>query len=152
MSSAAVSTPPPAPSKPAKDKIVGKWQFSFEGEPKAKAEEEGKKKFAKEKDSKKLDAFMKEQEDAAAGEWIEFTADTYTSHVTEKGKDKVVLEVKYEVVKDEKDSLTTKAGKDKPKVGKIDAKAEITTKFRDDDTIEMKDPVKGITLVFKRKK
>ena len=150
-SSAAATTPPPA-AKPSKERIVGKWQFSFEGEPKAKAEEEGKKKFAKEKDSKKLDAFMKEQEDAAAGEWIEFTADTYTSHVTEKGKDKVVLEVKYEVVKDDNTSLTTKAGKDKPKVGKIDAKAEITTKFRDEDTIEMKDPVKGITLVFKRKK
>src|SRR5262245_27787654 len=40
---------PPAP-KPGKEKIVGSWQFSFEGEPKAKAEEEGKKKFAKEKD------------------------------------------------------------------------------------------------------
>jgi len=150
MSSATVDTPPPA-AKPSKDRIVGKWQFSFEGDVKAAADAEGKKKFAKEKDTKKFDAFMKEHEDAAAGEWVEFTSDTYTSHVTEKGKDKVVLEVKYEVVKDEKDSLTAKPGKDKPKVGKIDAKTEITTKFRDDNTIEMMDPVKKITLVFKRK-
>jgi hypothetical protein len=149
MSSAAVVAPPPA--KPAKEKIVGKWQFSFEGEPKAKAEEEGKKKFAKEKDTKKFDAFMKQHEDEAAGEWIEFTADTYTSHVTEKGKDKVVLEVKYEVVKDDNTTLVTKAGKDKPKVGKIDPKTEVTTVFKDDNTIEMMDPVKKIKLVFKRK-
>jgi hypothetical protein len=148
-SSAAVEAPPPA--KPGKDKIVGKWQFSFEGEPKAKAEEEAKKKFPKDADQAKRDAEVKKIEEVAAGEWIEFTADTYTSHVTEKGKDKVVLEVKYEVVKDDNTTLTTKPGKDKPKVGKVDPKMEITTKFRDDNTIEMKDPVKGITLVFKRK-
>jgi hypothetical protein len=150
-SSAAVEAPPPPAAKPSKERIVGKWQFSFEGEPKAKAEADAKKKFPKDADQAKRDAEVKKVEEAAVGEWIEFTADTYTSHVTEKGKDKVVLEVKYEVVKDEKDSLTTKPGKDKPKVGKIDPKLEITTKFRDDNTIEMKDPVKGITLVFKRK-
>ena len=111
-------TPPPV-VKPGKEKIVGKWQFSFEGEPKAKIEEEAKKKFAKEKDTKKFDAFMKQHEEEAAGEWIEFSADTYTSHVTDKGKDKVVLEVKYEIVKDDNTTLVTKAGKDKPNVGKI---------------------------------
>ncbi len=147
---AEVAPPPPAP-KPGKEKIVGKWQFSFEGEPKAKIEEEAKKKFAKEKDTKKFDAFMKQHEEEAAGEWIEFSADTYTSHVTDKGKDKVVLEVKYEIVKDDNTTLVTKAGKDKPKVGKIDPKVEISTMFKDDNTIEMTDPVKKIKLVFKRK-
>ena len=147
---AEVAPPPPAP-KPGKEKIVGKWQFSFEGDVKAKAEEDGKKKFAKEKDTKKFDAYMKDVEAEAAGEWIEFTADTYTSHVTEKGKDKVVLEVKYEIVKDDNTTLMTKAGKDKPKVGKIDPKVEITTTFKDDSTIEMMDPVKKVKLVFKRK-
>ena len=148
---AEAATPPPAPPKAGKEKIIGKWQFSFEGEPKAKAEEEGKKKFAKEKDSKKFDAFMKAQEEAAAGEWIEFSADTYTSHVTEKGKDKVVLEVKYEIVKDDNTTLVTKPGKDKPKVGKAQpAGTEITTTFKDDNTIEMMDPVKKIKLVFKK--
>lgn len=148
---AEVTPPAPAP-KPGKEKILGKWQFSFEGEPKAKIEEEGKKKFAKEKDTKKFDAWMKQHEDEAAGEWIEFTADTYTSHVTEKGKDKVVFEGKYEIVKDDNTTLVAKPGKDKPKVGKIDPKAEITTTFKDDNTIEMMDPVKKIKLVFKRSK
>jgi hypothetical protein len=147
---AEVAPPPPAP-KAGKEKIVGKWQFSFEGEPKAKAEEEGKKKFPKDKDAKKLEAFIKGIETEAAGEWIEFSADTYTSHTTEKGKDKVVLEVKYEIVKDDNTTLVTKAGKDKPKVGKIDPKVEISTTFKDDNTIEMTDPVKKIKLIFKRK-
>jgi hypothetical protein len=146
---AAVEAPPPA--KPAKDKIVGKWQFAFEGDPKTKAEEEAKKKFPKDADQAKRDAEIKKVEEAAAGEWIEFTADSYVSHVTEKGKDKVVLDAKYEIVKDENTSLTMKPGKDKPKVGKLDPKTEITVKFRDDNTIEMKDPVRNITLVFKRK-
>lgn len=144
-------TPPPV-VKTGKEKIVGKWQFSFEGEPKAKAEEEGKKKFAKEKDTKKFDAYMKGIEEAAAGEWVEFTADTYTSHVTEKGKDKVVFEGKFEIVKDDNTTLVAKPGKDKPKVGKAPpAGTEITTTFKDDNTIEMMDPGKKMKLVFKRK-
>lgn len=150
MSSAAVSTPPPA-AKPAKDKIVGKWQFAFEGEPKTKAEEAAKKKFPKDADQAKRDAEVKKVEEEAAGEWIEFTADEYISHVTEKGKDKVVLDAKYDVAKSDDASITMKPGKDKPKVGKIDAKTEMTVKFRDDNTIEMMDPVKKVTLVFKRK-
>lgn len=152
---AEAATPPPV-VKTGKEKIVGKWTFSFEGEPKAKAEEEAKKKFAKEKDAKKQEAaiakHMKEVEDAAAGEWIEFTADTYISHVTEKGKDKVVYEGKFEIVKDDNTNFVTKPGKDKPKVGKAPpAGTEITTTFKDDNTIEMMDPVKKIKLVFKRK-
>jgi hypothetical protein len=143
-----VETPIVAP-KPAKEKLVGKWQFSFEGEP--KAEEEGKKKFAKEKDTKKLDAYMKGIEDEAAGEWIEFADGTYISHVTEKTKDKVILKVKYDVTKDDNTSLTMKPnGKDE--ISKKELKdLEITVKFVDDNTISMVDPKKKMTLVFKRK-
>jgi len=145
---AVVEAPPPP--KPAKEKIVGKWQFSFEGEAKAKAEEEGKKKFAKEKDTKKLDAFMKAYEEEAAGEWIEFVDGTYVSHVTDKGKDKIVLKIKYEVTKDDNTSLTTKpVGKDE--ISKKEIKEEITVTFKDDNTITMMDPKKKITLTFKRK-
>lgn len=144
---AAVEAPPPP--KPAKERIVGKWGFSFEGDIKAKHEEELKKKFAKEKDTKKLDEAMKKLADEAAGEWVEFVDGAYVSHVTEKGKDKVVLKVKYEVVKEDAGSLTMKpAGK--AETGKIDEKMEITIKLVDDNTISMVDPKKG-TLVFKRK-
>lgn len=143
---AAVEAPPP---RPARERIVGTWQFSFEGDVKAKHEEELKKKFAKEKDSKKLDAEMKKLEDAAAGEWVEFKDGHYVSHVTEKGKDKVVLKVKYDVVKEDAGSITMKAAA-KPETGKIDEKAEFTVTIVDDDTIQMPDPKKG-TLVFRRK-
>lgn len=140
---------PAPPPKPAKELIVGKWQFSFEGDVKAKHEEEAKKKFAKEKDSKKFDDYMKKIADEAAGEWVEFVDGYYVSHVTEKGKDKVVLKVKYEVVKEEAGSITMKpAGK--AETGKIDEKMEVTIKFADDNTIQMPDPKKG-TLIFKRK-
>lgn len=145
---AVVEAPPPP--KPAKEKIVGTWTFSFEGEPKAKAEEDLKKKFAKEKDTKKFDEAMKKLSDEAAGEWIEFKDGYYVSHVTDKGKDKVVLKVKYEVVKDDNASITMK-GAGKPDVGKMDPKVEVTTTFKDDNTIEMMDPGKKMKLVFKRK-
>lgn len=146
---AAVEAPPPP--KPAKEKIAGKWQFSFEGEPKAKAEEAAKKKFPKDADQAKRDAEVKKVEEAAAGEWIEFADGYYISHVTEKGKDKVVLKVKYDVVKDENTALTMKPnGKDE--ISKKELKDEVTVTFKDDDTISMVDPGKKITLVFKRKK
>lgn len=109
---AAVEAPPPP--KPAKEKIVGKWQFSFEGEPKAKAEEAAKKKFPNDKDQAKRDAEIKKIEEAAAGEWIEFADGYYVSHVTEKGKDKVVAKMKYDVVKDESTSLTIDLAKAVP--------------------------------------
>ncbi len=140
---------PPAP-KPAKERIQGKWQFSFEGEPKAKKEEELKKKFAKEKDTKKFDAEMKTVMDQAATEWIEFADGTYTSHVGDKGKDKVVMKVKYEVAKEDGNKLTLKgAGKDE--ISKKDMKEEISVNLVDDNTLEMVDPKKKMTLVFKRK-
>ncbi len=144
---AVVEAPPPP--KPAKERIVGKWQFSFEGAIKAKHEAEAKEKFKKEKDTKKFDEYMKKVADEAAGEWVEFADGFYISHTTEKGKDKVVLKVKYEVVKDEAGSLTMKpAGK--PETGKMDPKVEVAIKLVDDNTIEMPDPKKG-TLIFKRK-
>jgi hypothetical protein len=149
---AVVEAPPPP--KPAKERIVGTWTFSFEGEIKAKKEEELKKKLgAKEKDAAKLDAKVAEEikkiADEAAGEWVEFKDGYYVSHVTEKGKDKVVLKVKYAIVKDDTGSVTMKAD-GKPDVGKMDPKMEVTVTLKDDNTLEMPDPKKG-TLVFKRK-
>lgn len=146
---AAAEAPPPP--KPAKDKIVGKWQFSFEGEPKAKAEEEAKKKFPKDKDQTKRDDHLKKIADEAAGEWIEFADGYYVSHVTEKGKDKIIARMKYDVVKDENTSITMKAnGKDE--ISKKEMKDEVAISFTDDDTISMVDPGKKITLIFRRKK
>ncbi|MBK8254346.1 MAG: hypothetical protein IPK82_16970 [Polyangiaceae bacterium] len=146
---AAVEAPPPP--KPGKDKIVGMWMFSFEGEPKAKAEEEAKKKYPKDADQAKRDEYVKKIAETAAGEWIEYKDGYYISHVTEKGKDKIVAKMKYEVTKDESSSITMKAvGKDE--ISKKEMKDEVAVSFKDDDTISMVDPGKKITLIFKRKK
>jgi len=144
---------PDAP-KPGKERIVGKWQFDFSGEPRAAAEADAKKKAGK--DDKKFADLMKEIEAAAAGEWIEFTGapDTqYVSHITEKGgKDKVVMKVKYEVAKDENGTLVMKpAGKEEVSKKDMPKDLEIPVTFKDDNTIEMKDPKKKMTLIFKRK-
>lgn len=144
-------TPPPAPPKPGKEKIVGKWQFSFEGDPKAKADEDAKKKFPKDKDQAKRDAFIAKIADQAGGEWIEFVDGSYVSHVTDKGKDKIILKIKYEITKDDNTKISMKpTGKDEisKKELKID---EIAVSFTDDNTIAMVDPKKKMTLVFKRK-
>jgi len=140
----------PAP-KPGKERMVGQWQFDFSGEPRTAAEADAKKKAGK--DEKKFAALMKEYEDAAAGEWIEFTADSmYVSHITEKGKDKVILKVKYEVTKDEAGTVVMKpAGKDEISKKEMPKDLEITIMLKDDKTLEMKDPKKKMTLVFKRK-
>jgi len=147
----AEATPPAPAPKPGKEKIVGKWQFDFSGEPRAAAEAEAKKKAGK--DEKKLAALMKETEEAAAGEWIEFTPDAmYVSHITEKGKDKVILKVKYEIAKDENGTIVMKpAGKDEISKKDMPKDMEITVVFKDDNTIEMKDPKKKMVLIFKRK-
>ena len=148
---AVVEAPPPP--KPAKERVVGTWTFSFEGDVKAKKEEELQKKFAKEKDEAKRAAKVEEElkkiEAEAAGEWVEFTDGYCVSHITEKGKDKVILKVKYEIVKEEADSVTMKAG-GKPEVGKMDPKMEVTVTLKDDNTLQMPDPKKG-NLIFKRK-
>jgi hypothetical protein len=143
----------PAAPKPGKERIVGKWQFDFSGEPRAAAEADAKKKAGK--DDKKLAELMKEIEATAGGEWIEFTAPPeaqYISHITEKGKDKVILKVKYEVTKDENGTLVMKpAGKDEVSKKDLPKDLEIPVTFKDDNTIEMKDPKKKMTLIFKRK-
>lgn len=145
-----VEAKPTPPPKPGKEKIVGKWQFSFEGEPKAKAEEDAKKKFPKEKDAAKREAMLKQIADAASGEWIEFAEGFYVSHATVKGKDKVVMKMKYDVSKDEGGKLAMK-GVGKDEVSKKEMKDEIAVAFVDDDTITMADPKKKVTLTFKRK-
>ncbi|HVK65477.1 MAG TPA: hypothetical protein VM694_13430, partial [Polyangium sp.] len=121
------------------------------GEPRAAAEADAKKKAGK--DEKKYAALIKEVEEAAAGEWIEFTVDSmYVSHITEKGKDKVILKVKYEVAKDENEAIVMKpAGKDEVSKKEMPKDLEIAVTFKDDKTIELKDPKKQMTLVFKRK-
>jgi hypothetical protein len=144
---AAAPEPPP---KPAKEKIVGKWQFSFEGDPKSKAQADAEKKFPKEKDQAKRDAFMQKIADEAAGEWIEFADGYYVSHVTVKGKDKVVFKVKYDVAGDDNTKLTLKpSGKDE--ISKKAAKDELAIAFNDDLTITVNDPKKKMALVFKKK-
>jgi hypothetical protein len=143
--------PPPPPPKPGKDKIVGKWQFSFVGDPRSKAEDAAKKKFPKDKDQAKRDAFLKAIGDDAAGEWIEFVDGQYVSHASPKGKDKVVLKVKYDVSKDDNTAIAVKpSGKDE--ISKKEVKdVEFAITFIDDDTISLVDPKKKMTLVFKRK-
>ncbi len=142
-----VADPPP---KPAKEKIVGKWQFSFEGDPKTKAEDEAKKKFPKDKDQAKRDAQIAKIAESAAGEWIEFVDGSYVSHVTEKGKDKIVLKIKYDVGSGDNAKLSLKpTGKDE--ISKKELKDEMAIAFTDDNTITVLDPKKKMTLVFKRK-
>ena len=142
---------PEPPPKPGKEKIVGKWQFSFEGDPKARAEDDAKKKFPKDKDQAKREAHLKKIADAASGEWIEFKDGYYVSHVTLKGKDKVVLKVKYDVSKDENTKLSMKPnGKDEISKKELPKDVEFAIGFADDNTIQLVDPKKGMTLTFKR--
>jgi hypothetical protein len=141
----------PPPPKPGQEKIVGQWLFSFEGDPRTRAEDAAKKKFPKDKDQAKRDAQIAKIAESAAGEWIEFVDGYYVSHVTLKGKDKVILKVKYDISKDDSSTISMKpTGKDEisKKVVKID---EVSVSFTDDNTIAMLDPQKKMTLVFKRK-
>ena len=127
--------PAPAP-KPAKDKVQGKWGFDFSGEVRAKAEEEAKKKAgANDKDGKKFQDLMKKEEDKHAKQHMEVTADTWTVF----DGDKPVMKVKFEVGKDEGNTLTIKMGKDE--VTKKDYKGqELVVTFKDDNTISVPDP------------
>lgn len=144
--------PPPAPAaKPAKEKFVGKFAQDFQGEVKDAFEADAKKKYAKEKDTKKHDEALKKVVDALAQTTIENTADTYTFSV----KGKAVHKIKFEVSgKDDPNNLTIKLGKDE--TAKKDLKgAEITITFTDDNTFSLKDPTakdpkKAQTLFFKR--
>jgi hypothetical protein len=147
--SAAVEPVPVPPAKAGKDKWVGKFVQDFSGEVKDAFEADAKKKFAKEKDTKKYDEAAKKAAEAVAVNVIENTADTHT--FTSKGK--VVHKVKFEVGKDEPTALTIKLGKDE--ATKKDLKgAEVAITFTDDNTFTMKDPTakdpkKAQTLVFK---
>lgn len=150
-SPAAVDPVPIPPSKVAKEKWVGKFAQDFSGDVKDAFEADAKKKFAKEKDTKKHDEAAKKAADAVAVNVIENTADTHT--FTSKGK--VIHKIKFEVSgKDEPTALTIKLGKDE--ATKKDLKgAEVSITFTDDNTFTMKDPTakdpkKAQTLVFKR--
>jgi hypothetical protein len=145
--SAAPTAAPAAPApKPLKERVVGKWQFELTAEARAYHEPAIRKKTGK--DEAKFAKAMKELEEEAKKEWIEMTADTYTSYVA---GDKVEAQMKYEVVKEEGTTLTVKPTKDL--VAKKDIKGDmtITITMPDDDTIVMFDPKKKINLTFKRK-
>lgn len=149
-SAAPEATPAPAASKPAKEKFVGKFVLAFEGEQKDAFETDAKKKYAKEKDTKKHDEALKKAQDTAAETTIENTADTHTLSV----KGKPVHKVKYEVGSSDANTVTLKLGKDE--VSKKDNKGtELTVTFTDDNTFTIKDPAAkdpktAKTLVFKR--
>jgi len=145
-----VAAPPPPAAKANKEKFMGKFAQDFQGEVKDAFEASAKTKYAKEKDSKKHDAAMKAIVDSLALVTIENTADTHTFSV----KGKPAHTIKFEVAKDESNTLTIKLGKDA--TAKKDLKgAEITITFTDDNTFSVKDPYakdpkKAQTLVFKR--
>jgi hypothetical protein len=145
-----VTAPPAAVTKANKEKFVGKFAQDFQGEVKDAFEATAKTKYAKEKDSKKHDAAMKALVDSLATVTIENTADTHTFSV----KGKPAHAIKFEIAKDESNTLTIKLGKDA--TTKKDLKgAEITITFTDDNTFSVKDPFakdpkKAQTLFFKR--
>lgn len=148
---AAPEAPPAPAAKAAKEKWVGKFAQDYSGEVKDAFDADAKKKFAKEKDTKKLDEAVKKKTEELATTVIENTADTHT--LSAKGK--VVHKIKFEVSsKDDPANLTIKLGKDE--TSKKDLKgAEVTVTFTDDNTFTIKDPVakdpkKAQTLVFKR--
>lgn len=149
-SGSAEATTPPAPAaKPAKDKFVGKFAQAFSGEVADAWEAENKAKFAKDKDTKKHDEAAKKKAEEVAQTTIENTADTHTLSV----KGKAVHKIKFEIGKDDSNTLTIKLVKDE--VVKAFKGGELTITFTDDNTFNFKDPwakdpKKASTLVFKR--
>jgi hypothetical protein len=139
-----------APAKPNKEKIAARWSFDFSGEAKTLAEEDAKKKS---KDEKKQAEALTKAETAFTKKAVEFAGDTVTVY----DGDKAIKKVKYEVVKDEGSTLTIKfVGKDEISKKDMATAPEMTISFKDDTTIEMKDPVekdqaKAKMIVLKRK-
>jgi hypothetical protein len=145
---AAEAAPPPAPAKPAKEKIVGKWVQDFSGDVQAKADEAAKKTAGKkDPDNKKYNAALDKAKAATADNTLEFTGDTFTWNA--KGKPVHVIKVE---MSGTDSSLSLKLGKDEKAKKDLKGQAlEIT--FKDDSTIEMKDPFAKKdpqTLVFKK--
>jgi hypothetical protein len=146
----AAPAPVAKPVKPAKEKFVGKFVQVFEGEVKDAFEADAKKKFAKEKDTKKHDEAMKKAQEAAAEVTVENTGDMHIMSI----KGKPVHKIKYEIGTSDATTLAIKLGKDD--VSKKDSKgAELTITFTDDNTFTVKDPAAkdpktAKTLVFKR--
>ncbi len=141
----APSPEPPPPPKPLKEQVVGKWQFELTGEARAFHEAAARKKAGK--DEAKFQKLMKEIEEASAKEWIELSADTYTSWVG----DKIEAQMKYEVLKEENGVLSVKPTKDL--VAKKDMKGDmvVSVSIKEDGSLSMFDPKKKINLIFKRK-
>jgi len=138
------------PAKPNKEKIAARWSFDFSGEAKTLAEEDAKK---KNKDEKKQAEALTKAEAAYTKKAVEFAGDTVTVY----DGDKAIKKSKYEVVKDEGSTLVIKlVGKDEITKKDNAAAGEMTISFKDDTTIEMKDPAdkdqaKAKMIVLKRK-
>lgn len=151
--SATAETPPPPPAKQAKEKLVGKFTQSFEGDVKDAADAAAKKAAGKaDKDGKKYNAAMEKATKAFNdnASTVENTDKTLTWSL----KGKPAHSVTIEIGSGDTGSVTIKLMKD----GKTDLKGrEVAITFSDDDTFSMvdpfaKDPKKAQKLVFKRAK
>ena len=142
-----VETPP---AKPNKEKIAARWSFDLSGEAKTAAEEDAKK---KNKDEKKQAEALTKAETAFTKKAVEFSGDTVTIFDGEKALKKM----KFEVVSDQGSTLTIKfVGKDEVTKKDVSKEPEMSINFKDDTTIEMKDPTekdaaKAKTIVLKKK-
>jgi hypothetical protein len=140
----------PAP-KPLKERIVGVWQLDFSGDVKTTAETDAQKKAGK--DEKKLADLMKKAQETTAKDKLETTSEAIIWWDGEK----TVSKAKYEIVKEDPATNTIivkRVGKDE--ITKKDAPpAELSITFKDDNTIELRDPrekdqKKAKLLVYKK--
>jgi hypothetical protein len=145
---AAPAEPPPPPAKPLKEKFAGKWQQDWSGDVKAAAEEAAKKAGGAKADQKKIDAALEKAHKDFKPESIELADGVLTWSVNGKP----VHKFKYEVVKEDGQTLVVKAA-EKDQVSKKEIKDELSYTFADDNTISVKNPdpkdKKGTILVFK---
>jgi hypothetical protein len=135
-------------AKPLKERWLGTWTMGLTGEARKAAEEAARKKAGK--DEAMYAALMKQAEEDAAKVTREYTGDLEAAY--ENGK--LVYKIRYSVVKEEGDTLTMRrTGTDE--VSKKEAQGEYQILFKNDDTIEIrdpdvKDPKKATVLILKR--
>lgn len=119
--------------KPLRDRFLGRWQGSLTGDRRTAAEEAARKKAGK--DEKKYADLMKQAEADAAKIVREFSGDVEAAYEGNK----LVYRITYSVVKEEGNTMIVKkSGKDE--VSKKDIQGEYTIVFKDDNTIEVRDP------------
>jgi hypothetical protein len=135
-------------ARPLKERFLGTWTMGLTGDARKAAEEAARKKAGK--DEAMYAALMKQAEDDAAKVTREYTGDLEAAY--ENGK--LVYKIRYQVVKEEGDTLTMRrTGTDE--VSKKEAQGEYQILFKNDDTIEIrdpdvKDPKKATVLILKR--